>query len=104
MSEEPGDLVDRIDPVIHAPARLKLITTLYVLEAADATFLVNQTGLTWGNLTTHLAKLEESGYVVTEKGYDGKKPRTMIRLTEAGRAAFVAYRENLRRLLEAFPK
>ncbi len=104
MSEEPGDLVDRIDPVIHAPARLKLITTLYVLEAADATFLVNQTGLTWGNLTTHLAKLEESGYVVVEKGYDGKKPRTMIRLTEAGRAAFVQYRENLRRLLEAFPR
>ena len=99
---EEGPL-DRIDPVIHAPARLRIVTQLYVLEAADATFLVNQTGLTWGNLSTHLLKLEESGYVKVEKGFRGKRPCTMIRLTDEGRAAFRAYREAMREMLEALP-
>ena len=65
MTDQPTcmavDPLSKIDTVIHAPARLKVMTQLYVLEAADATFLVNRTGLTWGNLSTHLAKLEDSG-------------------------------------------
>jgi DNA-binding MarR family transcriptional regulator len=87
-ADSPADPLSAIDPVIHAPARLRVVTQLYVVEAADAAFLVNRTGLTWGNLSTHLGKLEESGYVVLEKGYRGKKPRTMIRLTAEGREAF----------------
>jgi hypothetical protein len=75
-ADSPADPLSAIDPVIHAPARLRVVTQLYVVEAADAAFLVNRTGLTWGNLSTHLGKLEESGYVMLEKGYRGKKPRT----------------------------
>ncbi len=95
------DPLSRIDSVIHAPARLKVMTQLYVLEAADATFLVNRTGLTWGNLSTHLAKLEDSGYVALEKGYRGKKPCTMIHLTTKGRDAFRQYRADMQQVLES---
>ena len=101
---ETAGSMDWIDPVIHSPGRLKIVLELYVLEAADATFLVNRTGLTWGNLSTHLGKLEESGYVAVEKGYDGKKPRTMIRLTDEGRAAFREYRARMRQALDELPE
>ena len=77
-----------IDPVVHAPARLRLMTQLYVVEEADATFLVNATGLTWGNLATHLRKLEEHRYVTIDKQFRGRKPCTMVSLTKEGRAAF----------------
>ncbi len=67
----------RIDAVIHAPARLQIVMQLFVIEAADATFLLGRTGLTWGNLSTHISKLEEAGYVAVEKRFEGKKPRTV---------------------------
>jgi len=108
MEGSPGQrkrqAFDWIDPVIHAPARLRVMTQLYVVDAVDATFLLNQTGLTWGNLSTHLSKLEESGYVVLDKGYRGKKPCTMISLTDKGRAAFKAYRENMQLALDELPE
>ena len=108
MNEVEGDgdrrSLDWIDPVIHSPARLQIVVELYVVEAADATFLVNQTGLTWGNLSTHLGKLEESGYVAVEKGYDGKRPQTMIQLTDRGRKAFREYRANMQRVMEELPE
>jgi len=93
-----------IDSLIHAPARLKVMTQLYVLDAADATFLMNRTGLTWGNLSTHLAKLDAGGYVKIEKGFSGKKPRTMISLTDNGRESFRAYRATMRQLLADLPE
>ncbi len=100
----PSDALDRIDPVIHAPARLKLVTELYVVEASDATFLINRTGLTWGNLSTHVIRLEKSGYVEVEKGYRGKTPCTMISLTEKGRAAFREYRKTMKQILAGLPE
>jgi DNA-binding MarR family transcriptional regulator len=103
-ADSPADPLSAIDPVIHAPARLRVVTQLYVVEAADAAFLVNRTGLTWGNLSTHLGKLEESGYVMLEKGYRGKKPRTMIRLTAEGREAFRQYRANMQQALGDLPE
>jgi DNA-binding MarR family transcriptional regulator len=96
-----NDHLDGIDPLIHAPARLRIMTQLFVLESADATYLVTQTGLTWGNLSTHLAKLDDHGYVSVEKGFQGKKPRTMIALTDKGRDAFLNYRENMKLVLES---
>jgi DNA-binding MarR family transcriptional regulator len=103
MPDLPGDSredpLNRIDPVIHAPARLKVLTQLYVVEAADATFLVHRTGLTWGNLSTHLGRLEEAGYVALEKEFRGKKPCTMIHLTPKGREAFRQYRANMQQAL-----
>ena len=93
-----------IDPIIHAPARLSVLTYLYVVEGSDFLFLKNMTGLTWGNLSTHLSRLEEAGYVTIEKRFKGKKPYTMIRLTDRGRAAFQAYKENMQRVLDNLPE
>jgi DNA-binding PadR family transcriptional regulator len=77
------------------------MTQLYVVEAADATFLVNQTGLTWGNLATHLRKLEEHDYVTIDKEFRGRKPRTLVSLTPTGRAALRRYRDAMREALDA---
>jgi DNA-binding MarR family transcriptional regulator len=96
---DPGP-VDHIDPLIHAPARLKIMTQLFVVEAADATYLINRTGLTWGNLSTHLSKLEEAGYVDVTKGYQGRKPCTMLQLSKTGRKAFRQYRNHMQAVLD----
>lgn len=95
-------LVD-IDQVIHAPVRLMVMTYLYVVHSADFVFLKNMTGLSWGNLSTHLSKLEEAGYVEIEKTYKGKKPHSVIRLTDQGRAAFSEYKEELKGVLDDLP-
>jgi len=92
-----------IDQVIHAPARLMVLTYLYVVESADYVFLQNLTGLTWGNLATHLAKLEEAGYITVHKGYRGKKPHTSISMTEEGRKAFREYKEKMQKILRGLP-
>jgi DNA-binding MarR family transcriptional regulator len=92
-----------LDQIVHAPARLMVLTYLYVVERVDYVFLKNVTGLTWGNLATHLSKLEEAGYVAIEKGFQGKKPHTMIQLTDDGRAAFRAYKESMQQVLDDLP-
>jgi len=92
-----------IDQVIHAPARLMVLTYLYVVESADFVFLRHLTGMTWGNLSTHLSKLEEAGYVTIEKGFKGKKPHTMIRLTKQGRDAFRGYKQSMQQVLDDLP-
>jgi DNA-binding MarR family transcriptional regulator len=92
-----------IDKVIHAPPRLMVLTYLYVVESADYVFLLRLTGLTWGNLSTHLAKLEEAGYITMEKAFRGKKPHTTISLTEEGRAAFRAYKKSIQQVLDDLP-
>lgn len=101
-----GDLreVVGIDRVLHEPARLVLVALLYPLEDADFVFLLRESGLTKGNLSSHLAKLEEAGYVVVTKGYQGKVPHTDYRLTDDGRAAFRAYRDQMRRALKKLPR
>ena len=92
-----------IDQIIHAPARLTVLTYLYVVESVDFVFLKNMTGLTWGNLSAHLSKLEEVDYVTIEKTFKGKKPHTMIRLTEKGRAAFREYKQSMQDVLDDLP-
>jgi DNA-binding MarR family transcriptional regulator len=94
---------DWIDPIIHVPARLLIVKQLFVVDAADATFLMNRTGLTWGNLGSHISKLEKAAYVEVEKRFRGKKPCTMIRLTERGRAAFREYRSKMQQTLSDIP-
>jgi DNA-binding MarR family transcriptional regulator len=93
-----------IDQIIHAPARLLILVNLYVVESLDYVFLRNQTGLSWGNLSTHLAKLEGAGYVIIEKGYRGKKPQSRIRLTPQGRKAFREYKRGLQTILDDLPE
>ena len=92
-----------IDQVIHAPARLMVLTYLYVVESADYVFLMRLTGLTWGNLATHLARLEEAGYVAIHKEFVGKKPHTTISLTPQGRSAFREYKKGLQQVLDDLP-
>ena len=104
MSSAGDPPTERIDPLIHAPARLQIVMQLFVVEAMDATFLLNRTGLTWGNLSSHISKLEEAGYVAVDKTFKGKKPLTMFRLTSEGRAAFRGYRKKMQEILSDLPE
>jgi len=101
-----GDLRDvvGVDRVLHEPARLLLAALLYPVEDADFLFLLSESGLTKGNLASHLAKLEEAGYLVVTKGYQGKVPHTDYRLSAAGRSAFRSYRDQMRRTLGKLPR
>lgn len=107
MTAEPDEeFIHRLaglDPVIHAPARLAILAYLYVVESADYIFLMRLTGFTWGNLATHLAKLEEAGYVRIDKKFRDRKPASLVSLTEEGRAAFRAYKGDLREILASLP-
>ena len=100
MNDETKNPLSGLDPLIHAPARLNIITQLYVVESADYIFLKNLTGLTWGNLSAHAAKLAEAGYVAIEKSIVNKKTHTVAKLTGKGRAAFEAYRQQMIEVLE----
>ncbi len=93
-----------VDRLVHEPARFAILAYLYVVEAADFTFLLHQTGLTWGNLSAHIAKLEKAGYVEVAKQFIGKKPNSMLRLTSRGREAFRAYRQHMRQTFDGLPE
>jgi DNA-binding HxlR family transcriptional regulator len=99
MSESLHSLSD-LDRVIHEPSRLLLVALLSSLESADFLFLLKESRLTKGNLTVHLSRLEEAGYILVEKTIRGKFPHTEYRLTPLGRAAFDDYRKNLGRIFE----
>ena len=92
--------IGKVDRTIHAPARLMLMTLLHSTESVDFIYLLRETGLTKGNLASHIAKLEEHKYIVVEKGYQGKIPLTTYHLTRKGREAFQSYREQLQRIID----
>jgi DNA-binding MarR family transcriptional regulator len=96
--------LSEIDRLVHEPARLAVMALLYVVASADFIFLLNQTGLTWGNLSAHMSKLEEAGYLEVEKTFKGKRPNTMLRLTPKGRAAFRDYAGKMRQLFKEIPE
>jgi DNA-binding MarR family transcriptional regulator len=98
-SPSPGE----IDKVIHEPARLVVMANLYVVQSADFIFLMNQTGLTWGNLSSHLTKLEKAGYIAVEKTFVGRKPYTVLHMTDEGRIAFQAYRQKMKQVFDELP-
>lgn len=102
--QEGAEPITHIDKLIHEPARLLIMAHLYVVESADFLFLMRQTNLTFGNLSSHLSKLEKADYVKVKKEFVGKKPHTMLKLTKKGRAAFKAYRENMKQVFEELPK
>lgn len=98
MDEQEHEGIQRIasiDRTIHEPARLMIMAILYVVERADFLFLLQQTGLTQGNLSSHLSRLEEARYVEIKKEFIEKRPHTMLKLTEAGRSAFEEYRRSI---------
>ena len=102
MSKDKNNIRDEIippnsiDKLIHEPARLNIMTRLYVVESADFLFMMRQTGLTFGNLSAHMSKLEEAGYIEIIKEFIGKKPHTMLKLTEKGKQAFDEYRKQMK--------
>ena len=102
MSEQ-GKTVQpvELDRMIHEPSRLVLVANLSVVDEADFVFLSRRTGLTAGNISSHMAKLEDAGYVSVAKGFVGKKPRTVYRLTKAGRTAFDSYKASVSGILDA---
>ena len=91
-----------IDRVVHEPARLLILAYLSVVESADFLFLMNQTHLTRGNLSSHLSKLEAAGYIEIKKEFVEKIPHTLLQLTERGRKAFLEYRLNMKQVLDSF--
>lgn len=98
MSAQLRALSD-LDRTVHEPARLMIVSLLYLAREVDFLWLLNQTELTKGNLSTHLGKLEQTGYVEVEKRFRGKIPQTFYRLTKAGRRAFQQYRQAMRAAL-----
>lgn len=92
-----------LDLMIHAQARLMILTYLYVVDSVDYVFMLRLTGMSWGKLASHLSKLEEAGYVDIEKTYQGKKPKSILRMTKRGRAAYKAYKDNLQEVLGNLP-
>ena len=91
--------MSELNRLIHEPARLTIVALLSSVKEADFLYLLRETGLTKGNLSTHLVRLEEAGYVEIEKTFRGKIPLTLARLSPAGRAAFQAYRESMQEIL-----
>lgn len=91
--------VTTLDRLIHEPARLLIVTILSSAASADFLFLQRETGLTKGNLSAHLSKLEEAGYVQIEKTFKGKLPLTICKLTGAGKSALKAYRQQLQEFI-----
>ena len=88
-----------LDRLIHEPSRLKLVAELYVVEEADFAYVSKRTGLTPGNISSHMTRLEDAGYVETTKSFVGKRPRTTYRLTPDGRRAFEAHRKAIAEVL-----
>jgi len=87
----PFERLAEVDPMVHTPARLAILTALSVCEQADFTYLRRITGLTQGNLGSHLLKLETGGLVKVEKSFSGRTPRTSVRLLPTGRTAITAW-------------
>jgi DNA-binding transcriptional ArsR family regulator len=93
-------LVTELDRLIHEPARLLIVTILSTVESADFLYLQRETDLTRGNLSTHLSKLEDAGYVKIQKTFKGKLPLTVCKLTAAGTKAVALYRQQLQDFMD----
>lgn len=94
----PFEEIAGLDKLVHEPTRLAILTALSACESADFSYLLALTGLTKGNLSAHLWKLEEAGLVAIEKRFVGKVPNTQARLTDEGSRAVSGYWERLERL------
>jgi DNA-binding transcriptional ArsR family regulator len=92
------------DRLPHEPARRVIMTILYAADSADFLYLLRETGLSKGNLSSHLSKLEAGGYVEIEKTFRGKVPLTICKMTDAGKASFRHYRDYLKRVVASMTK
>ncbi len=101
---QPFEEMAGLDRLVHEPARLAILTALSAASSADFLYLQRLTGLTKGNLSTHLAKLEEASLVQIEKQFIGKTPNTTVRLTTKGRAAIERHWQQLDSLRKSASK
>jgi DNA-binding transcriptional ArsR family regulator len=101
MTATPFEQLANLDRRVHDPARLAILTALSACERADFLFLLRITGLTKGNLSSHLSKLEEAGLVVIEKRFVEKKTQTLVRLSDGGRGAVESYWKEMEELRES---
>jgi DNA-binding transcriptional ArsR family regulator len=101
MNVTPFEQLANLDRRVHDPARLAILTALSACERADFLFLLRITGLTKGNLSSHLSKLEESGLVEIEKRFVEKKTQTLVRLSDDGRQTIVNYWKEMEELRES---
>ena len=92
----------KINRLIHEPARFSIMAQLSVVEEADFLFLSRRIGLTKGNLSAHMRKLEDEGYIEVRKGFMGRRPHTALAITEKGRRAFKTYLSDLKNVLQVF--
>jgi DNA-binding transcriptional ArsR family regulator len=90
----------KLDKTIHEPARIAILTLLSVIEKSDFLFLKTNTGLTQGNLSSHLSKLETAGYVEIEKTFKGKRPLTLVQLSKSGKIEFNKYLKTLKNFID----
>jgi DNA-binding MarR family transcriptional regulator len=93
--------VSQLDRILHEPARLSIVACLSELDEADFVFLQSQTGMTVGNLSSHVKKLEVAGYIAIRKEFVDSRPRTTLKLTPSGKEAFRNYLKQMRNLLES---
>jgi len=93
------NILPDIDKTLHELARLKIMATLDSVAEGDMTFLMNFTGLSWGNLSVQVTKLKDAGFVAVEKSFVDNKPQSRVRLTEDGKKAFAAYKSAMGDLL-----
>ena len=91
-----------VNKLIHEPARVSIMTLLSVIEEADFIFVMNRTGLTQGNLSSHLARLEKAGLVNIEKTFKGKRPHTLLRLSKKGEKELTAYMTSMKTFINRF--
>ncbi len=103
MPINDSDIQD-VDRLIHEPNRLIIMAQLYVVQSADFLFLQNQTQMTPGNLSAHLSKLEDAGYIEVTKEFIERKPHTALALTKKGRTAFIEYRRKVKQFIEKLPE
>jgi len=96
---DPREISD-LDRVIHSPTRLKIMLVLTSVEEADFTFITHATGLTRGNLSANLTKLEETGYIKIEKKFIERVPKTIASITPAGKKALEDYSSMLGPILD----
>ena len=96
--------IQNIDRLIHEPARLMIMAQLFVVQSADFLFLQRQTQMTAGNLSAHLSKLEDAGYVEVTKEFIERKPHTALALTRKGRDAFKRYSVNIKKIAGSLPE
>ena len=92
----------KVNRLIHEPARFSIMAQLSIVEEADFLFLSRRIGLTKGNLSAHMRKLEDESFIEVRKEFIGRRPHTVLSLTEEGRRAFQTYLSDLKNVLQVF--